>query len=100
MPLRTASALLVLAALAAGQRPNLVVIVTDDQRADALGCAGHPVVRTPHLDALAARGQRFTNAFVTTAICAASRAQLIELTPLRRTLLANALSANSAFTID
>ena len=36
-------------------RPNLLFIFTDQQRADCLGCAGHPVVRTPHIDALAAR---------------------------------------------
>ena len=58
-------------------RPNLLVLVADDQRADALGCAGHPVLSTPNLDRLAARGVRFTNAFVTTSICAASRATLL-----------------------
>jgi len=58
-------------------RPNLLVIVTDDQRADQLGCAGHRFVQTPQIDALARRGVRFTNAFVTTAICAASRASIL-----------------------
>ena len=57
-------------------RPNLVFILTDDQRFDALGCAGNPIIQTPHLDALAASGTRFTNAFATTPICAASRASL------------------------
>lgn len=57
-------------------RPNLVLLVTDDHPFDALGCAGHPVLKTPHLDRLAARGARFTHAFVTTPICAASRASL------------------------
>ena len=57
-------------------RPNLLVLVTDDHPFDALGAAGHPVLRTPHMDALAARGVFFTHAFVTTPICAASRASL------------------------
>ncbi|MEM7199239.1 MAG: sulfatase [Planctomycetota bacterium] len=57
--------------------PNIVLLLTDDQRADALGCAGHPVLRTPHLDAMARRGQRFAHAFVSTSICAASRASIL-----------------------
>lgn len=57
--------------------PNLLIVVTDDQRFDQLGCAGHPVLRTPAADALAAKGLRFTNSFVTTPICAASRASLM-----------------------
>ncbi|MEM7307241.1 MAG: sulfatase [Planctomycetota bacterium] len=65
-------------------RPNLLFIVTDDQRDDALGCAGHPVLRTPVIDGLAARGTRFTNAFVTTPICAASRASILTGTWERR----------------
>lgn len=56
---------------------NVVVIVSDDHRADVLGCAGHPVAVTPSLDALAARGVRYSNAFVTTSICAASRASIL-----------------------
>ncbi|MGI9472545.1 MAG: sulfatase family protein [Rubripirellula sp.] len=56
--------------------PNLIFVLSDDHRADFLGCAGHPVVQTPTLDRLAADGVRFTNGFVTTSICAASRATL------------------------
>ncbi|MCA9027842.1 MAG: sulfatase-like hydrolase/transferase [Planctomycetaceae bacterium] len=56
--------------------PNIVFFLSDDQRADFLSCAGHPIVQTPFLDDLAQRGVRFENAFVTTAICAASRATL------------------------
>jgi arylsulfatase A-like enzyme len=59
------------------KRPNLLVVVTDDQRWDSLGCVGDARLRTPHLDALAADGVRFDNAFVTTAICAASRASIL-----------------------
>ena len=58
-------------------RPNLLVVVTDDQRFDQLGAAGHPHLKTPVMDGLAARGLRFENAFVTTPICAASRATIL-----------------------
>lgn len=53
--------------------PNIVVVLADDQRADYLGCAGHPVVRTPHVDRLAAEGVRFVNAFATSAACTPNR---------------------------
>ncbi|MDG1491398.1 MAG: sulfatase-like hydrolase/transferase, partial [Planctomycetota bacterium] len=58
-------------------RPNFLVVVTDDQRFDQLGAAGHPHLKTPVMDGLAARGVRFENAFVTTPICAASRASIL-----------------------
>ena len=61
----------------AEDQPNIVVFVSDDHRADLLGCAGHPVARTPNLDRIAANGHRFSNAFVTTSICAASRATIL-----------------------
>jgi len=60
----------------AASRPNLIFFLTDDQRNDTLGCAGHPIVKTPVIDQLARGGLRFENAFVTTSICAASRASL------------------------
>ncbi|MFC5412102.1 sulfatase [Larkinella bovis] len=59
------------------KRPNIVFIITDSHRADALGVSGHPFVQTPHLDQLAKTGIRFTNAYVTTAICAVSRASIL-----------------------
>ena len=59
------------------ERPSFVLFMTDQQRADWLGCAGHPVLRTPHLDALAAGGTRFTNAFVAHPICMPNRASLL-----------------------
>lgn len=59
------------------KRPNLLLIVTDDQRWDTLGCAGNVLARTPNLDVLAGDGVRFRQAFVTTAICAASRASIL-----------------------
>lgn len=55
-------------------RPNLVFLLADDLRWDALGCMGDPVVQTPNIDRLAQRGVLFRNAFVTTSICAVSRA--------------------------
>ena len=58
-------------------RPNILFLLIDDQRNDTLGCAGHPIIKTPVVDHLAANGVRFQNAFVTTSICAASRASLL-----------------------
>ncbi len=62
--------------VASGKRPNVILLLADDQRNDTLGCAGHPVVQTPNIDHLAAQGLRFENCFVTTSICAASRASI------------------------
>lgn len=56
--------------------PNFLFIVTDDQRNDMLGVV-HPILQTPNMDRLASEGVRFENAFVTTPICAASRASLL-----------------------
>lgn len=70
----------VTAALAARQkdaRPNVVFILSDDHRSDLMGIAGHPILKTPNMDQLAKSGARFENMFVTTSICAASRATLL-----------------------
>ncbi|MBL7186232.1 MAG: sulfatase-like hydrolase/transferase [Phycisphaerae bacterium] len=56
------------------ERPNFIFILTDDQRHDAMGCAGNPLIHTPNIDSLAARGVRFEKAFVTLSICSPSRA--------------------------
>jgi len=64
-------------AVDAAERPSFVVFLTDDQPHDALGLAGKAPIETPNLDALAARGVRFENAFVTTPVCAVSRASLL-----------------------
>jgi len=63
----------------AGQnnRPNIVLIVSDDHGRETLGCYGNQVIKTPNLDALAADGVRFTNAFCTTASCSASRSVIL-----------------------
>jgi arylsulfatase A-like enzyme len=58
------------------EKPNIIFILTDDQRWDALGFAGNPIIHTPYIDQLATSGIYFKNAFVTTPICAASRASL------------------------
>ncbi|MAS96965.1 MAG: hypothetical protein CMO55_27555 [Verrucomicrobiales bacterium] len=58
----------------APDHPNILFIFTDDQRWDAMGCAGNDLIRTPNLDSIAARGTRFSNAFVTLSICSPSRA--------------------------
>jgi len=55
------------------RRPNVIYILGDDQRAEYLGCAGHPTLRTPNLDQLAAEGTRFSNAFCTSPACTPSR---------------------------
>ena len=60
----------------ADDRMNIVFFLSDDQRFDAMGCAGHPVIKTPTIDKLAQQGVLFKNAFVTTSICAASRASI------------------------
>ncbi len=60
-----------------GERPNVIVLVTDDQRADALSAAGSSVLQTPALDRLAEDGTRFANAYVTSSICMTSRASIL-----------------------
>ena len=61
----------------AASPPNIVLILIDDLRWDAMGCAGHPWAKTPNLDRLASRGTRFENAFVTTSLCSPSRASIL-----------------------
>jgi len=59
------------------QAPNILFFLIDDIRNTSLGCYGHPIIQTPNIDKLANKGTRFTNAFVTTSICAASRASIL-----------------------
>ncbi len=56
---------------------NVVFILTDDHRHDALGVMNHPLARTPNMDALARGGAHMRNAFVTTALCSPSRASIL-----------------------
>jgi choline-sulfatase len=55
---------------------NLLVIMDDEHNKKVLGCNGHPMVRTPHLDALAARAVCFDNAYSSSPICVPARAAL------------------------
>ena len=58
-------------------RPNFLFIITDQQRADFLGCAGHPALRTPHIDSIAARGRRFERFYVANPVCMPNRSTLM-----------------------
>ena len=57
-------------------RPNIVMFMPDQLRADCVGCFGNPVVQTPNIDALAARGTLFRNAFSQHSVCSPSRASI------------------------
>ncbi len=61
----------------ANSRPNILIVFTDDQRFDQLGCAGNSIVQTPHIDELARKGIRFTNAYVNSPMCMPSRVTLL-----------------------
>ncbi len=65
------------AAGAFGDRPNIVVVVVDDLRADEFGAAGHPWLETPSIDRLAAEGTMFTRAFHAVPLCSPNRASLL-----------------------
>ncbi|MFQ5929589.1 MAG: sulfatase-like hydrolase/transferase, partial [Acidobacteriota bacterium] len=57
-------------------RPNIIFLLTDDQRWDTLPCYGNSIVQTPSIDKLASQGIVFNNMFVTTSICAPNRASI------------------------
>ena len=59
------------------KRPNFLLIITDQHRADHLSCYGNPVLRTPNIDGLAARGTRFDRFYTATPICMPNRATLM-----------------------
>lgn len=69
--------LLFFAVSTAHAQHNIVFILIDDQRFDALSCMGHPFLQTPHIDQLAAEGVIFDRAYVTTALCSPSRASIL-----------------------
>lgn len=58
-------------------KPNVLLITTDQHRADSMGCYGHPCVQTPHLDQLACEGFRFENAYTDCPVCVPARTTII-----------------------
>ncbi|MFZ5828871.1 MAG: sulfatase, partial [Planctomycetota bacterium] len=60
----------------AAEKPNILFLITDQQTAGALSCAGNPYVKTPNLDRLAARGVRFEKSYCTYPLCCPSRGSL------------------------
>jgi arylsulfatase A-like enzyme len=58
-------------------RPNFLFFITDQHRVDYLGCYGHPVLKTPHIDSIAAHGTRFERFYVATPVCMPNRATLM-----------------------
>lgn len=61
----------------ADRRPSYILFITDQQRADHLGCTGHPVLQTPNIDAMAAKGVIFDRFYVASPICMPNRASLM-----------------------
>jgi arylsulfatase A-like enzyme len=60
-----------------GRRPNFLFFMTDQHRADYLGCMGHKVLRTPNIDRIAEKGTLFRRFYVATAQCMPNRASLL-----------------------
>ena len=63
--------------LAAADRPNVILIMTDNHGAWTLGCYGNPDIRTPHIDSLAAEGTLFSRAFASNPVCSPTRATFL-----------------------
>lgn len=59
------------------RKPDILFITTDQQRGDCLGCAGHPALETPYLDALAENGTRFSSAYSSVPSCTPARAAML-----------------------
>jgi arylsulfatase A-like enzyme len=59
------------------ERPNFILFITDQHRADFVGCYGHPVLRTPNIDRIAARGTAFDRFYVASPVCMPNRASLM-----------------------
>ena len=58
-------------------RPNILLVMTDDQQHSQMSCAGHPLLQTPSMDRLASEGARFANAYCTNSLCAPGRASVL-----------------------
>jgi arylsulfatase len=67
----------VFSASAAKSRPNILYLMTDQHRADCLGCAGNRIIKTPNLDSIAAEGVLFPNAYTSTPSCTPARAGIL-----------------------
>ena len=61
----------------AARPPNFVIVFTDDQGYQDVGCFGSPDIKTPNLDRMAREGMRFTSFYVSQAVCSASRASIV-----------------------
>ncbi len=68
---------LLLAARSDPERPNIVILLADDLGFGDLGCFGHPTIRTPNLDRMAAEGQKWTSFYSAASVCTPSRAALL-----------------------
>ena len=68
------AAALVAVPVVAADKPNVVIILADDLGYGDLGCYGHPTIRTPNLDRMAAEGLKFTSFYVAAPVCTPSRA--------------------------
>jgi len=76
---------------ASANPPNILFVLVDQWRADALGCAGSPIAQTPHLDYLASQGTLFSQAYSSCPVCVAARADLMTgMAPKRTGILTNA----------
>ena len=71
------ASLCAVAVRAADRKPNILFILTDDQRFDALGIAGNPHLKTPNMDRIGREGVYFKNTFCTTSLCSPSRASIL-----------------------
>ena len=71
------SVLLFCFSINAAEKPNFVFIIADDISVEDVGVYGHPVIKTPHIDALAGTGMRFNNAYLTISSCSPSRCSII-----------------------
>ncbi len=67
----------VFSAPAAKSKPNILYLMTDQHRADCLGCAGNKIIKTPNLDSIAADGVLFPNAYTSTPSCTPARAGIL-----------------------